>query len=567
MSTLNGKPLSITAGLLIAEDIEAIDDITAGDDVTVGDDIFVGDQIVLTGGGVITTTANGPVQITPHGTGISQFGDAGTPGHLSTPTNDDVFISGRLEVDGITYHDGYIVCAGDIFTSYGLGIGGLTSPSAILTRNASQTVNTTALEVCATSRTLLVYERGDGAYDRTYAQQVNPTIAIFSSNQSTDEHLTLAHDQTNAVVGSGKGVVQVVGNTGTHIGSGSPAHLGTPTSGDLYVGNRLEVESTSYLKGTTRLTGDLTITAAGYNINNSNAATGAIEPYTYHQTSNGISLFTGTNNNAILCQFADRATDLGHSAATNPTLFIHSADATEPTQYLGLAHTSMAGMITSGEDRLMIEPHTCFCKHRFEDSFIHTAAVYTNFWDTTTHDVEAGAGASNAVDTTAGVGGRAKLTSGDNALDVECSSSVNASYSRKFDLASSCKAMLDGSLAGKEVRFGFSDSPFSTGGAESSYCYFKFDYSADAVNWWHSSDNGTDASLGVGPTADTIQDLAVFVDASGNAKFAVDKTIVATVSSAVAADTGFYLFFGIMSEGAANETLYIENITMSWGDE
>ena len=152
MSTLNGKPLNLTAGLLLAEDIEAIDDITAGDD------IFVGDQIVLTGGGVITTTANGLVQIVPHGTGITQIGDAGSPSYLSSPTNDDLYVAGRAEIANFLY------CSW-LATNSGIGIGGGTSPTSMLTRNTSQTVNTTALEACVTSRSILIYERGDAATD------------------------------------------------------------------------------------------------------------------------------------------------------------------------------------------------------------------------------------------------------------------------------------------------------------------------------------------------------------------------------------------------------------------
>ena len=60
--------------------------------------------------GAIGTVANGILQLLPHGTGITQVGAAGTSHTLNT--NNDLFVKGRLEVDGIIYADGNLSCDG-----------------------------------------------------------------------------------------------------------------------------------------------------------------------------------------------------------------------------------------------------------------------------------------------------------------------------------------------------------------------------------------------------------------------------------------------------------------------
>jgi len=59
---------------------------------------------VLTGD--ITTTNNQNLELVPNGTGITQIGDAGVTSQ-GLDTNDDLYISGRLEVDGGMFIDGF----------------------------------------------------------------------------------------------------------------------------------------------------------------------------------------------------------------------------------------------------------------------------------------------------------------------------------------------------------------------------------------------------------------------------------------------------------------------------
>ncbi|MHC4620805.1 MAG: hypothetical protein ACYTEQ_23920, partial [Planctomycetota bacterium] len=58
--------------------------------------------------GSITTGTNQDLTFLPGGTGITIIGNAGTPNRLPTPTNDDFFITGRGECNGVFSHDGTV---------------------------------------------------------------------------------------------------------------------------------------------------------------------------------------------------------------------------------------------------------------------------------------------------------------------------------------------------------------------------------------------------------------------------------------------------------------------------
>ncbi|MDD5043612.1 MAG: hypothetical protein PHD51_02995 [Patescibacteria group bacterium] len=81
----------------------------AGSTIT-ADNLTVTNDIALTSGGSIATTANGNLTLLPNGSGITIVGDAGATSHTLN-TNDDLFIAGRLEVDGAAYFDSTITIA------------------------------------------------------------------------------------------------------------------------------------------------------------------------------------------------------------------------------------------------------------------------------------------------------------------------------------------------------------------------------------------------------------------------------------------------------------------------
>jgi hypothetical protein len=118
----------------------------------IGNAMTLANDITMTGGGSVVTTANGDLTMLPNGTGITIIGDAGSPNHLGTPTNDDGFVAGRFESQGITTHgdasnyaqfaaDGELTLAGTARVTKSIDIGnanlgkGASAPTEVIVGN------------------------------------------------------------------------------------------------------------------------------------------------------------------------------------------------------------------------------------------------------------------------------------------------------------------------------------------------------------------------------------------------------------------------------------------------
>lgn len=101
-----------------------------------------------------------------------------------------------------------------------------TQSSTSINFNRNQTNDATLIGLESThnelSRTLLIVDKADQGFNFNHPVQNNPTIFIHSANQSTTEWISLTHDQTNGVIGTGVGnlVLNPFGNVG--IGTTSP---------------------------------------------------------------------------------------------------------------------------------------------------------------------------------------------------------------------------------------------------------------------------------------------------------------------------------------------------------
>ena len=156
-------------------------------------------------GGIMGTTNNGNLTLSPNGTGITQVGDAGATSH-SFAANDDLFVSGNLEIDGSSYFDGSSVYATGYPIYFGSGL-----ESAIYYNNV-QTPNTIMVALPSTSNNLLIAEIGDILVDFGHAQRANPTVIIQSADATnTSQNLMLYHNQTEAVIESGYGGTTLTG--------------------------------------------------------------------------------------------------------------------------------------------------------------------------------------------------------------------------------------------------------------------------------------------------------------------------------------------------------------------
>ena len=207
---------------------------------------------------------------------------------------------------------------------------------------------------------------------------------------------------------------------------------------------------------------------------------------------------------------------------------------------------------------ITMNAHVHYHKHQFDDNFLVTSKNYGNRWDLTN---VAGAG-PNVIKAGAGMGGITLLTTGATAGNYECTQTEDAYFSRAIAPMTSVHIKLDTDLTGKHVKFGLSDNPMVEDGK---YCMFLFDFTADNVNWWSHSADGVDASLAVGPTAGTSQELRMYVTAAGVAYFHINDVLVGTVTGAVSDDTAMYLFYGVETEANQAEAIEVDHIDASWG--
>lgn len=91
-----------------------------------------------------------------------------------------------------------------------------------------QTADTPDTFVCGlgtTSRSMLLVEAGDEAFDFAHALQTTPTLFIHSANQSTTQWLGLTHDGTNGVISTGTGAA----NFTAQLQAGATASYTNPT--------------------------------------------------------------------------------------------------------------------------------------------------------------------------------------------------------------------------------------------------------------------------------------------------------------------------------------------------
>lgn len=143
--------------------------------------------------------------------GRVRLGRPGTPG--LTTANAEVYVPGVLEVGSRLYMSGAnspFYVQGGIIADYGGG-------ASITLASAAQTPDAIVIGVPVTSNGIIFCEVADRGYDFAHALQTNPTVFIQSANQSATEWLSLAHNQTDAVITSGKGHVKLVPAAGSSV--------------------------------------------------------------------------------------------------------------------------------------------------------------------------------------------------------------------------------------------------------------------------------------------------------------------------------------------------------------
>jgi len=171
--------------------------------------------------------------------------------------------------------------------------------------NTTQTVDTGMFLTGSTSNHWVIAERADNEFDFAHAAVTDPTLFIHSAAQSTTQWGSLNHDGSNFRLNAGAGTnMRIIPN----------------------------------------------LLIDGYLTTTSQAASGAyvILPHMSNQTPDTGGLLTGTTaNSIIIAEYGDAVSfDFAHPLATNPTLFIHSRNAST-TEFVGIAHNGGGAVINN----------------------------------------------------------------------------------------------------------------------------------------------------------------------------------------------------------------------------
>ncbi len=273
-------------------------------------------------------------QITGNSTYIT-IGDVGAATTHTLNTNDDLLVGGRLEVDGTTFFDGSLVMGGAqyIYSS--------TTKGVILLADTYQGPDAMTFFTGSDSNNLLVAEFGDVGYDFAHAQQTNPTLFIQSTNQTADEWISFSHNQTDGVIDVGTGAVNFLDNV--QVGDGTFAWGHTPQVG---IEGILEVDGAAYFDASATFAAGVTY-RDNAQLKFGDGDDAIMNWETADADAHYLNLILAqASRNFIISE--DVNIDWGHAASTDPTLFIHSSDGTDTTDWISLTHNQTDGVIDVG---------------------------------------------------------------------------------------------------------------------------------------------------------------------------------------------------------------------------
>ena len=238
---------------------------------------------------------------------------------------------------------------------------------------------TGAMTITVDDAGALLVETAAGA-DIFNVDTVTGDIKVDIINEMTSaagviiDGLTIVNDGTTTdLIGTAGDYLRISdGNTTSHALSGND---------DLLVTGELEVNSSFYSDGSATFDGTTTVLDDKWLVNGSSIDSALF--WSTGQTNDSLLWGLGnTSNSAIVTQFADRATDFLHADQTNPTIFVHSADATDTSDYLSLTHDQTSGIISAGQGGVSIEGMN-ISNDATKTTFLGTAGDYNRIGDAT----------------------------------------------------------------------------------------------------------------------------------------------------------------------------------------
>lgn len=233
---------------------------------TLAGNLDIDGNLIFNSGGDIRSTSNGNVRIIPSGTGITQIGDAGSTSHALT-ANDDLFISGKLEVDGRISFDAVLDAYGGVTIVDNQVLAFGSSVDSHLDWSTAQTTEHTLVwGLGNTARSIIFTTKANVNKDFDHATQENPTILIHSKidpDIDNTQWMSLTHDRVDGVLDVGTGLIRI-GASGNN--TSMLITSGLQVDGETFnvdaANNRVGVLTSSprypfHVSGTTELAGGL----------------------------------------------------------------------------------------------------------------------------------------------------------------------------------------------------------------------------------------------------------------------------------------------------------------------
>jgi hypothetical protein len=177
--------------------------------LVIADDALVTGNVVLLGGGAIKTVDNNDLTLLPDGTGITVVGDAGSTSH-GLVANDDLFIAGKLEVDGQIHLDGGLFMYNFTRVADNKDLFFGSSSDATFKYDTGQTADALMIGTPLSSESIIIAQVADVDTDFGFPLQSNPTLVIQSADDTTPaQRIYFAHDQTDGVVSADTGDIKI----------------------------------------------------------------------------------------------------------------------------------------------------------------------------------------------------------------------------------------------------------------------------------------------------------------------------------------------------------------------
>lgn len=234
-------------------------------------------------------------------------GSAGAFTDPYTPGSGTFAIVGNLTVSGTSVFSGTGTFIDDVAALFG------TDGDASITYNVTdQTVDTLVVGLPAASNHVVFCQEADKAFDYSHGQAATPSVFVHSAAQNTGQWISLTHTGSVGLLATGAGSLQLapVGNV---VAINDNVRLRFGTSGDSQI--------------------------------------------SYNPSQTPTSLYLGVSTESrglIIAELTDEAVDLGHAQQVDPTIWLHSSDATDTSQYGALVHDQTDFVLTSGKGNIKL---------------------------------------------------------------------------------------------------------------------------------------------------------------------------------------------------------------------